>query len=168
MGFWKNFKALFKEESKPQRVEKDILYEDLEYKKEIASLNAQIKRQRKLYELREARQELKELREELGEDSAEDTPDPMAQAFLSIITGALNKAPAVSSFTPLTTHNDATPPPAFSDLQLIEMWDNTPEKYKMMARVMSDDKIREFINKQMPNADEDTINRALKIIRTHQ
>jgi hypothetical protein len=52
-----------------------------------------------------------------------------------------------------------------TDEQLNEIWNNTPKMAKMFAKKSNDDVVRTTIKSQINNIDDDSVERALKIIR---
>jgi len=140
-------------------------------KKEIdlitAEKRAELERMRLEYQIKE--QQIR-IREDFDEDYDESDEDSAEMKLLApLLTNFLNNNQKPAEINSIRTEHTQTQNSsnsgAVSDLELLEIWDKTPEKYKIAARMMTDEQIKEVIKKQLPLADNDTLTRALKIIR---
>jgi hypothetical protein len=78
----------------------------------------------------------------------------------------LNKSPVSA---PIPTENASISSPMeqkqhFTDEQIKAIWDNTPKIAKVFAKKSDEQTIKTQIIKQIPNIDEDSIARAIKLI----
>jgi len=145
-----------------------------------ASLRREIERQkleheRKMLELRSEREELKEraeiadLRAELEEEQEDYVNSEGGQSaeWLSVLKMF---APEIKSA--FLKNNSSVQPPAPSAVQrqptddeLNAIWESTPPHIKALAKRMSDDAIRDFVLKQNPNMNDESIGRIIGIVR---
>ncbi len=139
-------------------------------KKEIALLKLQ--REDELHKLKIEKQRL-ELQAEIEdlravfEDSDDNTTDSddITATMLKIFGPAI-----AATITPKQTAIAATDEQPqgkirISDDELKRLWDDTPKKYKIFVPSLDDATIKTYLLAKMPNLDEDTQNRALKIVR---
>lgn len=48
-----------------------------------------------------------------------------------------------------------------------QRWDSLPANYKAMAKAMTDDQLRAYLINEMPQADADTLSKAIQVVRTN-
>ena len=111
-------------------------------------------------EIEEAKQDLADLmdngeEEESSGGSMEDTL--MAALLARVMGGQQQPAPAI-----------APPAPAPVDLeeaQFREIWDKIPKTQRTVAKKMTDDQIKAYINGSLPGISEESLNKAVAFVR---
>jgi len=106
---------------------------------------------------------LAEQEEELPAVAGISEEGQMMMQLLKTITPQV-RPPAV------VANNFSTPPPttagSISDEELLKLWQQVPPNIKAFVPKCNDEQIKEFVTQKMiPNADEDTLNRAVRLAR---
>jgi len=154
-----------KAEYNKARQELDLKLLTLENKKKQIELEADIA---------EASQRLKEIS---GYDDEEEEEPETNNDFTSIISAIpmlmqtfnnQNQTPNSNTVSVVTT----PPQPikqelgvSLSDEELQNMYKQIPKTAKAIAKTMSDETLKNYLKGQIPNLDEDTINRAIALVR---
>jgi len=102
------------------------------------------------------------------EDEDFDTEDSADALLVKLLQPILQRgthpvSPAAGS--PATPSPGAAAQIHLMDDQLREIWNNQPVHIRSAAKVSSDERIEEVILSRYPNIDEDTLNRAIQIVR---
>lgn len=177
--FWKK-KATEKQRYTFTDEDRETSSEIRNAKKELELLK--IQRENELHKLRMEKAKL-ELQEEINElkglyDDVEeysDNEDGGVSELIKILVPLFvkNQTPASVVVSPPQVNNSdasitSSEPQKRSipDEQLQDIWKNTPAIAKKFAKNASDDSLKVLLIKQLPDVDDDTIARALKIIRT--
>jgi len=125
----------------------------------------------KMYELKIAKLEKRMEYEDLMDDGSEDLPvssgiseeGQMMMQLLKTIPQLKQSQPAPTITPPVSS---PSVPVVISDEQMQTMWAQVPAHIKAVVPKCNDDQIKEFVSAQMiPNADADTLNRAVKLAR---
>lgn len=136
-----------------------------------------LERENEINRLRAEREQLRltadidRIRSELGDEAGEDDSSGEDNALfntllMSILTKAKNNtlpaAVPVSAYPP-----GAAAPPLIhlSDEELNKTWGELPKQYRKLAKTLSDDTIKSFIQQRLGLCDDDTLNRAVLIVR---
>jgi restriction endonuclease len=53
----------------------------------------------------------------------------------------------------------------YSDEELRQLWEKVPANYKSQVNIVDDDKLFEILEDKLPDADDESLNRALEIVR---
>lgn len=155
--------------------------EDREFSKEIRERKKQIElakldEQYSLEKLRLEKQKLElqrdidKIKEEYEDD--EDIPDvsdnsaenELIKLFAPMLIKNINQ-PAPVPQTTSSASETPLPKNSVSDAELNSLWDKTPLQAKQFVKTITDEELKIHLAKQLPNADADTINRAVSIIR---
>lgn len=100
------------------------------------------------------------------EDEDEFSPENM---FMNIVQKAIPQFQAPTGVNPSKEQSVISTPNAgglsLTDEQLKQYWDTVPAHYKLIAKGMSDEQIKEFIKQKQPNLDANTLERAILVIR---
>ena len=151
-----------KQEIKRIEYETDKRMQELKLKRqelEVAKLEAEISE----YDL-DDQAPMQQITEAVAQD---DSSDKMLMNILTpIIMNSMQKtnAPVVNN-SMSTPHNSTAALVAFSDEQLKQYWKDVPKYVKAMAKTMSDEQIKNLIKGKLSNIDDDSLNRAVAIIR---
>jgi len=166
MGFFDFFRK------KRVENEKNILQEDRELGAMITADRHRLKRERlqleheiEMLKLQQQKQELLlDLEEYVDHDDGMD-PDQMIKDML--MKAFINKAqPSKPQNADLyDTENLIPQQVAVSDSHFEEIWSRIPADQKPLIRMASEDQIRNFIRKNYPAFDEQTINRAILFVK---
>jgi len=115
--------------------------------------------------MRELQMQLNDLDYELNGEEETETGNSPDMMLMSLFSQILNKQPVQANS--INTPEIVKQPEqiVLSDEQLLKMWNNVPNQYKAMVKIMSDAKLIEFLQKNIGNIDTDTTHRALAIIR---
>jgi hypothetical protein len=176
MGIFSLFRN--KEEKKTKYTFND---EDREFSKEVRERKKQIELSKldeeySLTKLRIEKQKL-ELQRDIDkikdeyEDDSDDLPDvsgdntenELIKMFAPMFLKGMNQPKSSSTSTASETalQNKIS----YSDAALVSMWDNAPIEAKNYAKLMTDEAILAKLELQLPNADGDSLQRALSIVR---
>lgn len=186
MGLFNWFRTKTEEERKVRHVFTD---EDREFSKQITQAKrelelAKISREDSLHKLKMEKEkiqldlEIEELKQQYS-DLTEDEPDTQendtdyVKMFLPLLLAGINKptstvATAPVSNAPTTSTSSQMEQKqltSLTDEQMEQIWENTPIQYKLASKTMSDEQIKSFIQQKLPNADADTLLRAIRVIR---
>lgn len=136
-------------------------------KARLKKLEMQKEHEIKMMELEARELELEqELADLQGDDEEFDEEDSADALLVKLLQPILQRAHSVSP----SSHAaglPASPSPAqtMTDDQLRKIFEDLPVHLKSAARVSSDDRIQEAILNQYPGVDQDTLERAVKIVR---
>lgn len=133
-------------------------------KAEQRKLQAEMALERQKLEFEKQKFELESLRDELYGDDEEDEQEgsSLDKMLVPILMGAFVKQPAppVDS-TPVASVQKVQ----YTDDEIREILKQVPKHYIKLAQKMDDTTVRKFLYAQQPNVSDDTIERALKILR---
>lgn len=163
--------------------EKATLSEDSEEKKEMVAWKTRMKRLEQQMELKERELEHKmrvmemedrifEMEEQIygGEEPSADESGVDGMIMKVLESAMTKKAPGLAipqnNSTPQADIPQENPGVHITDEQLKEYWDSLSMFKKAYARRMSDEQISALLKGQVPNISEDSIARAIKLIRT--
>ena len=141
---------------------KDVEFLQIQKKAELENIKLD-------YEIRKHQQLIEE---DFGEeiDEAEPQEDKLLSNIFSQIMSNQNKQQSLDTFNAPGLANDFQNSPVadsqMSDREINNLIDNVDKKYIDMARKMPNSVIKSFIKKQYPDIDEQTINRAITILRS--
>lgn len=148
---------------------------------ELHKSAAEIKRQKQaldleLYKLRMEAEKLdlqrqiesaKQALEDLTGDYEEETSGSADNVLIGLLTAIMSKnnltSPGLNAAA--DSHNTQPTPQHLTDAELNNIWDNLPSKAQKYARKMNDSSLSAFIKGQMPALDDDSIKRAVLIVR---
>lgn len=139
---------------------------------ERRKMNTEYENRRKELELAKMELEyelkMKKLEAEIAEYADEDEPDDIDGMFKTFITQSLNKR-TVQGAAIVPHQTDISPPnPArvsISNEQFKEYWDSLGGIKQKIAKMMSDDQLKGLIVSKIPNIDDDSLNRAIFMVR---
>jgi hypothetical protein len=161
--FFKNRRPSFSDE------DRELSAQIRQQKAELSRLknerDAELHKLRTEKEKLELQAEIADIRDELYGDDDEQTPDSIVLGLLSQFLlkqqehgyqaqKSQGAAVAVSPNTSILT-----------DKELRDIWENLPIKTKAVARNVSDDTLRSYIKTQIPGIDEQTLEKAILIVR---
>lgn len=116
--------------------------------------------------------EIDDIRAEYSQDDGEFSPEGM---FTNLIKSIMSKSLQTNEQNIPGMYNEpqAQPPeemilqPGISipDEDLKQLWNKVPTHQRMFAKLMSDDKIRNYLISNYPQVNKETIERAIKIAR---
>lgn len=158
--------------------DRELSLEIREKKKEIALLK--LDRENELHKLRIERERL-QLKEDIDElkesydnfdDLSSDNEDDSTTALIKLLAPLFLQNKVSSSVVP---SDSITSPPVqkeqpkqdLTDEQLLSIWKETPKIARKFAQSLSDENLRIQIEKQLPMVSNQTIARAIDIIRNH-
>jgi hypothetical protein len=151
---------------------KDTQYEIMRIKAEQERLEAvesleELKEEKYLRRLeRQARRQ--ELEAQILGDDDEETADTPEMLFMSILGKAMNKNPTqAADMGGYETSPQVSSVVAIADDKILNIWTNLSAEQKAIAKHMSDDQLRAYIIGQIPQIDAPTVDKAIKIVRTH-
>ena len=149
-----------------RRLSAEVRRKKAELQMEIDKLNAEKEKLRLNTEIEELKQQYEDLTASDEEEPPQggSTADTLLTALLAMILKG-NTSPTPQPITPQPQISGSPVANALSDEQLQEIWGNIPEMYKQKAKKMKDADLANFIKFQMPTADQDTIERAIRIVR---
>jgi hypothetical protein len=163
--------SIFKK--RPANINHSFDDRDRELSLERKRMNIELDNARKRNEIEEENMrhelEMARMQDELDDFLGEEEPHGMTiedQAAMKLIN-AINLTPPqnASYITPQQTVSAVGV--SISDEELLKMWQAMPPQAKAASKVSTDEQLSEFMKvKLMPNADTDTLQRAIKIIRT--
>jgi len=177
MSIWALFSNKNREfEQKKQDLELNFIRErneqDLELKRRKKELwlrvdekKAQLDEELLNYKIEEARAKLEEA---LGYDEGDEESEGNAadNMLLQLGTKLLSaNSPHPSESEPPKTQIQETSKQSLSDEEIKIIWQTLPADKKALARIASDSQKREFLIKNYPNIDLDSIDRAIKLIK---
>jgi len=114
-------------------------------------------------ELLDIRQQIAEMKESFGDgDDGSDVDSIFSEILLRVFGGA---PVSRSDAPPMPAYSPATGTMSVSDDAIKDMVKNVPAQYKQLAAAMSDDKLREYLQRNT-QYDADSIDRAIRIFRT--
>lgn len=147
-----------------------------EKKKEIELLK--LDRENEIHKLKimkqklELESEIQELQEAFSDDEdfyPEKESDSTTELIKMFAPMFINKAPVSAPIPTDKASNSSNPMEQkqhFTDEQIKAIWDNTPKMARMFAKKADEQTIKIQIQKQIPNIDDDSIARAIKLIKS--
>jgi hypothetical protein len=174
MGWFRDF---FRKKSQKYGKNYDFTDEDRDVSAELRRQKAELSKLKmekdaELYKLKIEREklalldEIDDLKAAMNEtdDYADGTGggSDIDKLLLGILAPILLKSKEVT--TPPQKAPAATPSNITIE-QLREIWENLPGKTRSIARNVSDDTLKAYIRAQMPALDEETINKAVVVVR---
>ena len=177
--FWHNWfkrkKGLTHDFTDAEREEGLVIREK---KREITLLK--LERENELHKLKMEKQKLElqaeiaELKDSLNDyvddsdTSSEDrTTSDLIKLFAPMIMAGKMQNP-VAAPVPVVSPMPSSPVQQhLNDDTLLSLWEKTPPQYKAMSKTMSDEQLGGVIKQQMPNIDDDSVKRAVEIIRSN-
>ena len=119
----------------------------------------------------EARADLEALRDTLYPPTETTEESRWEQIIMGLLSG-MNKSQPVAGSNTSTMQSEVIPPhsqePAtmsIDDEELRNILDTIPKKYIKMGKKMSDEQLTTYIKNHLPLADDDTVSRAIAIVR---
>ncbi|NTW33421.1 MAG: hypothetical protein HGB12_12505, partial [Bacteroidetes bacterium] len=110
--------------------------------------------------------------EEDYETDTDSTTNELIKLFAPMIASKFTKSPNSVSPTMAETitstqipNTQPTEKQNISDENLMQIWQNTPMMAKTFAKKSSDENLENMLRAQMPNVSDDTVKRAIAIIR---
>jgi len=152
-----------------QETQADALIRSIEVRKndaELRRLRHELKVAQQRTEIEEAKQYLNEMR---GMDDGEDAhtsgiEEKLLEMILLKVLAPQNQQPAASQNIPQTPDSDAI---TLTDDEIRATISEVPKHYLKLAKGMPDEQLKQIV-KQRGNFSEDTLNRALHIIRNEK
>ena len=177
MGFfdWFKTKQIDKRNNhKFDELDREISQEYRQKKAELQQLK--LERENELHKLRIEREKLMlidEINELKGmyEEEEEEQPNKTEDVILTAILGAIaNKKNNQTETNPTETPSSMNSMQSvggvsLSNDELQHLWENVPNNYKRIARKMDNASLAAYLKTQLPNANTDSINRAIMIIK---
>lgn len=178
MAIWDFFKTRKKpkasslsEDSSEDEILKRIQKKQKEMRKEkLALWEQQLDNLRMRQEQLKMEKEIADIESQLSEfdfedDDGEDSnsSDPMSPEAL--LTGIVTSSLAAPKQTITTEAPGQTSLLTFSDEQIRQLKEQLPSIYKMQLHILSDDQVKAMIKMKFPQVDNDTLNRAVGILR---
>jgi hypothetical protein len=117
------------------------------------------------YKIEEQRAKLEEA---LGDDEEElETGNAADNMLLQLGSKLLStNSPQNSSVSaPIVTQNVEISKQTLTDEEIKALWDSLPADKKAIARIASDSQVKDYLNKNYPAIDDETIIRAIKLIK---
>ena len=148
------------------KLDRDDSLNKLRYEKQKLDLEREIEELRGLYEDDE---------NDIAPQEGDDTTTALMKMFAPMLVSKFSQQqtqqqPVYSSPSPVTQPQSNIAPPSqkvsLSDEELLKLWVETPSIAKSYAKNMSDDTIITSLKAKLPNVDDDTLQRGLKIIRS--
>jgi len=176
MGFFEFFKSKkkpkassFSEDSNEddtlrriQKKQKELRKEKLAlWEQQLDSLRMKQEQLKMEAEIAEIESQLSQFDEEDGEDS--DSQDPMSPEAL--LTGIVAQSFASPKQAVSQEQQGQTTMLTFTDEQIRQLKENMPSAYKLQLHILSDDQVKAMIKMKYPQVDNDTLNRAVGILR---
>lgn len=173
MGFFDWFKR------KKATVPHDLTDEDRDLSLSVRRNNALIRQKRQELEFERMRlehqleieklqRELDELRAEDEDDEEDDTPDSTDAIMAALVGSILQGKAQVPSSQPGPTAQTPTPISTqrrYSDEEISVLLEAVPKHYRALIRKLPDDALRARARQYAPDADDESIERAIKSIR---
>jgi len=104
--------------------------------------------------------------EEIPDISENSTENELIKMVAPLIIQNMNKQQSPIQNNSSVPDNRALPNKiSISDTELFAIWERTPQQVKQYAKTISDETLKEHLAKQLPNADGDTLQRAILIVR---
>lgn len=136
-----------------------------------------LERENEINRLRAEREQLRltadidRIRQELGDNDGEEDGQDDNEVFNTLLLSILPRLKG--STLPAAAPVSANPPGAaapplihLSDEELQEAWGQIPKAAKKVARTLSESSIKAYIQQRVGNCDEDTLNRAVQIVKS--
>jgi len=98
------------------------------------------------------------------DDEDEDSSDSDEDMFMKLLQTVAQKSNTEVK-TPFPSGMELPQKVSLSDEQLLEMLNSVDPKYLKLAKKMSDSSLKGFIKAQMPNIDDDTMLRAIRLVK---
>lgn len=140
-----------------QRLDLEIL--KLETTRDKLSLQAEIE---------QATQELQELRGDYDDEepSGSSVEDTLITTLLTKVLSGQQQTTSSQVSPTLTTSSVAPLGVEMSNEQLETIWGSLPKKQQKIAKDMDDEQLKQLIKGQIPNVNDDTLVRAIGIVRS--
>jgi len=141
------------------------------YQREKAKYDLEELRINHQIEMMERRADLEQLKELLSDSGKQESGNIEEAALMMLLSKFANTQPHANTPAPVTpTQQNTISPPEdagvhYSDEQLKNYWDSMPKFVKKLAKNMTDEQLGAEISSRMPSMDDDSINRAIGIIR---
>lgn len=127
-----------------------------------------------LMELEEAKAEhhlrMQQIQQQLQTiPESQDSGLDMNQALMMLLAKAFmpqQGAVPVPPASPTTPPQAAPATVTFTDEQLRTVWNELPRAARKMAQNLDDDTVKNFIQAKLPGIDDDSLSRALRIVRS--
>ena len=136
------------------------------YERRLEALHRQQEEMRLRAEIQEMEQQLSEFDDEDEDSTSDDGMNPdalMMGLFSSMITK--NNSPANTGVTAPSSAAVQEVKISYTDEQIREIKGQIPKAYLKMSKTFTDEQLSDFILKKYPNLDDDTIIRAVGILR---
>ena len=154
-----------KKEIEMLKLDRDDSLNKLRYEKQKLDLEREIEELRGLYDDDE---------DEITPQADDDTTTALMKMFAPMLINKFSQQqptqpPAYSSPSPVAQPQSISTPSSkvsLSDEELLKLWAETPSIAKAYAKNMGDDTIITSLKAKLPNVDDDTLQRGLKIIRS--
>jgi len=156
--------------------------EDRELSKQIRKDRAEIAKQKAQLDLANLRLEhelkkvaleadIAEARARLEDLQGGDDEEPQESgsmidmAMMTLLTKAIGGQPA--NVAPAAPQEPSRPSgESLTDEQLESLWEQVPKPFRKIAASWSDSEVQSFIKSRMPGLDQDTLDRALRLVRS--
>lgn len=136
---------------------------------EIRKAEMELEHEIKLRELEVRKMELEDRLSEFDEeddDEDDEEQDPADVMLMTILRPVFEKLSAGMAQPATTPPTAAAPvPTSMSDDQIRTLWNSQDPRVVAAAKFSTPDKIEEYLVKNYPGVDDDTIERAIKIIK---
>lgn len=172
MGIFDIFKRKDKRNNHTfDETDREFALETRRLNQESKRIQAEMNLLRQQMALEEQKQKLEELKSNMFEEDDDEEPEPtdnFEKILLALLSSSqgINKNPITQRETqPDNTSKETSKGVSLSDEKLEEIWSKVPLKTKAMTKFMSEDKIRIYLKNNFNDIDNDTIERAIKIIK---
>jgi len=133
-------------------------------KREQQRLREQLELEKQKFELEKLQLEIAQQRAELYEDDDEETDNNEMSMLMPLIMGLLNKNAPVAQ-EPQGIPASQVAKTQYTDEEIRDIITKLPRKYIKIARSMPEGTVRKLIVSHMPSVSDDTIERALIILK---
>lgn len=133
---------------------------------ELARLEREIRRMDMQYQLEERKARLNDLKSELyGDDEEEGEGNSWENMLMPILAQYLSKGQGIPVQATSESPQGSTEAIHLTDEQLINLKSQIPKQYLSIAKTLDDTTLISYIRQKIGVLDEDTLNRALQLIR---
>ena len=149
----------------------EVKHAKAEIAREKARLELELMRLRVEKEKTELQAQIENARDALAEfrESADDeTGDSADSILMALLTQILNKNPpnSMGGGGNVAISRESTPPQQhLTDAQINDIWQSMPHAAQKVARKLPDEQLKIYIKSNLPNIDDDSINRAIILIK---
>lgn len=173
MGLFSWIKKLFRKHSGHVLTDEDreIAIELRQKKRELRlaelELESQLKQQKIELQIAQTNAKLAEFDDDEEEEEEDDLTLALSaiQKFFPQAIPNMPQQQPISHAQIVTYGNEEPELRSIPDTQLLNIWDSVPQSAKLRAHTLNDMQLKQFINAQLPGCDEDTYNRAIRIVR---